>query len=279
MDKDRGQTNVSRGKGRPTGAGGTRSVERALSILLLFSRERTELGITEAAESLNLPKATVHRLITTLSDQGFLVREPTGRYRLGPSLRFLGSLAIVDGGQPIVATAMPFMESLRDVLDETVTLNVVREYARVCIEKLESSQAVRTVPEVGRLYPLYAGASGKVLLAFLPPEDIESVIRNVPKSGVETTRPFDGDALRSELDEIRRLGVATSERERTGHSVAASAPIRDHKGHVVAGLSVSSPAFRVSKERLQMMAKAVKECAKEVSHALGYHQQHHGRVY
>lgn len=255
-------------------SGGVQSVDRSLSILLLFSKQRLTLGVTEISQLLGLPKGTVHRLLSALREKGFVVHDrATGRYRLGPSLTYLGHLALHASQEPVVVTATPIMERLQAQFDETVTLNVVLGHARVCLFKIESNQPVRTVPELGKPYPLYVGASGKVLLAHLDPDQQNEVLKRAvdeaPKLGIR----LDVSQLRDELVVIRQRGFAVSRKERVRDSASASAPVRDHRGRVVAGLSVSAPDFRVSDERMQVFTEAVMAAARAISEALGHLDQ------
>jgi len=252
-------------------SGGVQSVDRALSILLLFSGQRLTLGVTEISQLLGLPKGTVHRLLSSLKEKGFVVHDrATGRYRLGPSLTYLGHLALHASQEPVVVTATPIMQRLQAQFDETVTLNVVLGHARVCLYKIESKQPVRTVPELGRPYPLYAGASGKVLLAHLDPDQRDEVLKRAVDEAPRLGIRLDVARLREELALIRERGFAVSRRERVADSASVSAPIRDHQGRVVAGLSISAPDFRVSDERMQVFAEAVVAAARAISEALGY---------
>jgi len=245
-----------------------KTVERALDILLAFLREGQELGITDLSRALRLPKGTVHRLVSTLAAKGFLAKnEATGRYRLGLSVFRLGSTFL--NQMEVREAALPVLHELARVTGETVNLNIARDRRRVCIEKVESSHDIRHFVELGRPLPLYCGASGKVLLAFLPEEEIEAVI-------AEGLRPLtsrtvtDPDRLRRELAEIRRRGYAVSRDERVEGASAVSAPIYDSAGRVVAGLTISGPTYRFTAERVAQFVKLVKQGAARISASLGY---------
>lgn len=254
--------------GQPAREDELRSVARALDILQLYGTGQPELGVTEIAGRLRLSKSTVHRLLRLLADRGFLAQDPRSRrYRLGLELLWLGSL--VRDGIDLRREALPTMQRLQEQTGETVNLNVERDGHRICIEKVESTHPIRDFVEIGRPLPLYAGASGKVLLAHLPPARIDEVLRRADPAGVARRR-VSRHALLRQLEEIRRAGYAATSGERVEGASSVSAPIRDAEGHVVAGLSVSGPTYRFTAERVQRFARLVVQAAEEISRRLGY---------
>ncbi len=200
--------------------------------------------------------------------RGLLSQDPgTARYRLGVTALRLGNAFLKS--LDVREAALPVMQDLARRTGETVNLNIARDGYRVCIEKVDSVQAVRHFVELGRPEPLYAGASGKVLLAFLEPAEVEAVIRR----GLRRLTPrtvTDPDRLRAELAEIRRRGYAASVGERVDGASAVSAPVRNGQGQVVAGLTVSGPTYRFTPARVRAFTALVLQGAAAVSAALGY---------
>ncbi|MGI9569081.1 MAG: IclR family transcriptional regulator, partial [Desulfobulbia bacterium] len=141
------------------------SIEKALHILLAFGVEHSVWGVRELSHHLNLSPSTVQRILKTLKEYGFVDQDSESRlYRLGPvCFRFLG---ILQSAYPISRTAIHFMEKLQAKTQETVHLNVIDGFERVCIEHVESSQYLKASMPVGNRSPLYAGASSKCLLSF-----------------------------------------------------------------------------------------------------------------
>jgi DNA-binding IclR family transcriptional regulator len=244
-----------------------KAVERALDLLLVFAEDAPEMGVTELSRRLRLPKGTVHRLLGGLVSRGLVTRDPDGRrYRLGPTAFRLGSafLRSLDVRQ----AALPVMQELARKTGETVNLNVVQGIHRVCIEKVDSVQDVRHFVELGRPLPMFAGASGKVLLAHLNREAAEAVLKSVRALTPYTVT--DVRRLRAELERIRRQGFAVSHNERVDGASAVSAPVRDAQGGVVAGLTVSGPSYRLTPARVRELIPQVVEAAAEISARLGY---------
>ena len=253
---------------RSSGGGSARAAERTLDILLAFLREGRQFGISDLSRTVHLPKATVHRLVSVLAGRGFLARDPgTARYRVGLAAFRLGTLFLDQ--THVRAAALPVIRELASVTGETVNLNVVIDGRRVCIEKAESTHDIRHAVELGRPMPLYAGASGKLLLAYLPEAEISAIVAaGLPRLTERT--PVQRDKLLRQLAEIRRRGVAVSSDERVAGASSVSAPIRDGIGRVVAGLTISGPTYRFTPERVREFITLVQDGARRVSSALGY---------
>lgn len=234
-----------------------RAVERALDILLCFT-DSTDLGLMEISNRVSLHKSTVHRLLASLEGKGFVIRDPaTDKYRLGFRVWELSAnLAQTDDPAIIL---LPEMERLRDALGETISLYVRDGNERIRIQAVQSKQAIRRVAPVGARLPLYVGASSKVLLAYAEAEVQERIIHGENWSGT-----IERQAFIRQLAEIRKSGYATSIEEREPGAAAVAAPImnRDHK--LVAALSVSGPANRLTAEKMSKHAAQIIEAAKRM---------------
>ncbi|OKP73834.1 IclR family transcriptional regulator [Paenibacillus sp. P3E] len=239
-----------------------RAVERALDILLCFTQE-SDLSLTEIASRISLHKSTVHRLLTTLEDKGFLLRiEATEKYRLGIRIWELSThLPTLD--EP-AALLLPAMEKLRDSLGETVSLYLRDDLERVRIQAVQSRQAIRRVAQIGARLPLSVGASSKVLAAYAPHEVQARLLAdpNWPEA-------VDRSTYLEQLQEITRRGYATSFEEREPGAAAVAVPITGRAGNVVAALSLSGPVSRLSRETLEDYAVILAEKAAEMGLMMG----------
>jgi IclR family KDG regulon transcriptional repressor len=243
-----------------------RTVNRALDVLLFFNEEHPEWSVAELSQALGLHRSIVYRVLRTFEQRGVVTRShPGGRYQLGLKLVELANvvLANMDSRQ----VAHPVMERLVRETGESAFLTVVSEEESVCIHRIESSQRVRVTLTIGGRYPLYAGASDKLLLAYLPPEEIDKVIaRGLKRLTPDTiTSP---DRLREDLAKIRRQGWAFSVGELTPGVAAIAVPLRDSNGDVVAALSIGGLASRFDENRLQTLIEITCQAAEEVSHQL-----------
>lgn len=234
-----------------------RAVERALDILMCFTKD-SDLGLTEIAGKIGLHKSTVHRLLTTLEEKGFVIRNSaTEKYRLGLKIWEL-SAHLSHNDDPAILL-LPLMEQLRDRLGETVSLYLRDGTDRLRIQAVQSNQAIRRVAPVGARLPLYVGASSKVLVAYAEEDDVRAVL-----DSPEWPATVDRSAYVAQLEEIRRLGYATSYEEREPGAAAVSAPIFDRTGKIAAALSVSGPVSRLSPQTLEDFAPVLIEAAREM---------------
>ncbi|RXT05669.1 IclR family transcriptional regulator [Ammoniphilus sp. CFH 90114] len=234
-----------------------RAVERALDILICFT-DKQELGLTEIAKLVDLNKSTVHRLLASLEGKGFLIRDPiTEKYRLGFRLWELSAHLVREDDPALLF--LPEMEKLRDLLGETISLYVRDGRERIRIQAVESKHTIRRVAPIGVRLPLAVGASSKVLVAFSDESVMEFILQD--PAWPET---IDKENYVEQLKRIEQTGYATSVEEREQGTSAVAAPVFNRMGDVVAALSVSGPAARLTIEKMVEMAPAVMVAAQRM---------------
>jgi len=242
-------------------------VGQVMQVLRLFGADRRELGVVEAAELLGRPKSTASRWLRVMEEEGFLERDPdTGRYRLSLALAALGEVA--RASTSLQRLARPILEELATETGETTNLVVLDGSAGVNVEVVRSSRPVQHVGVLGRRLPLHATAAGKVLLAWLEPEARAAALTGGLERWASGTLT-DPERLEEELARVRARGYATAWRELEEDLAAASAPVRDHRGRVVAAVTTSLPISRSGPEELPRLGKRVRESADRLSTALG----------
>lgn len=245
------------------------SVDKALDILSCFSISEPEFGVTQLATRLGMYKSSVFRTLKTLEQRGFVVQDAnTQKYRLGFKLFDLGTAVI--SGLEVRTVALPLMQGLCSRTKETVTLDIADNDERVCIEKVEGTESVRAFVQIGLRHPLYIAASGKLLLAYMPQEDIERILSKKTFHATATGRVVDPLLLRTELAEIACRGYSFSNGERSMGTSAYAAPIRNHEGKVIASLSISGPESRFTDERKEMLLSEILRTVKDISAHLGW---------
>lgn len=251
---------------------GVRAVERTVALLLAFTELGTELGVTELARHLGLAKSVVHRSLVTLIRTGFLVQDKkTGLYRLGPQALGLGLAAL--GQVDLPRLALPFMEKLRSATKETVTLSMLIGDYRVYVAQLESPQDVRMTVELGKRWPLYAGASGRAILANLPQHEIERYLSSVQLAAITSQTITSSERLMAKLAEVRSLGYAVSGGERDPWAAAVASAISAKGRGIVGSISVCGPLPRFTPDRIHEYCQLVKTSAAAISAALGASEQ------
>ena len=244
------------------------AVERAVELLYLLG-ERGEASLPVLARDIGSSRSAVRRILTALRRKGLVDLDPvTDRY----SLSWL-VLSLARSRQDRVGlreVAVGPMTELRDLTKETVTLNVRSSFQRVCIEQIEGQEEVRWQGEIGRIDVLYAGAGGKALLAYFPPDELELYLAQVSRRQLTAHTILDRDELEKELADIRRRGYATGRQDRQLGVSGVSAPIFNDAGEAIASITIAAPAARGTPEQLEAWAPAVLQAASRISDLLGH---------
>jgi IclR family transcriptional regulator, acetate operon repressor len=244
------------------------SVQRATRLLKAFDSGPAELGVMELSRRVDLHKSTVSRLLATLESEGLIERVPeTDKYRLGFMLMRLAGQVTHFGD--VREAARPMLVELTERSRETVHLAVLDGDDVVNIEQISGPHLVREGNWVGRRTPLNCVANGKALLAFQPEATIARVLAGPLPRYTERTIA-DPARLRRDLAQARERGYAQALGEIEEGLNAVAAPIRDAAGAVVAAVSVSGPAYRVTADRIPELGALVVGAAAKISARLGF---------
>ena len=244
------------------------SVANSLRLIKAFSEDEYEIGISELAKRLGLAKSTVHRLASTLLEEGMLEQNPAdGKYHPGLALFELG--AMVRRKMDFTMEARPFLRTLMEKTGETVHLGILDHDSILYIITHESKQALRMGSKVGTRVPAHSTAVGKTLLAFQPDEEIDRIIaRGLPASTPNTI--VDAKALRRELAAVRARNYAVDDEESEIGLRSIAAPIRIYSGNVVAAISIAGPVHRMPRKALLGWVRELVDAAEAVSQRLGW---------
>jgi DNA-binding IclR family transcriptional regulator len=247
---------------------GTQAVQRAVSLLKMFSDAKPEWGLTELARAVGLNKTTVYRLLTALASEGLVARSPAGEaYRLGPEAIAIGARALRSNDLRTVSRA--YLAELARRSDETATVEVLVEADVLIVDEVHSRKWLHASPSVGTRWPAHATSTGKVLLAHLSDGDRKSLLR-VPLAQPARRTITTLSTLKDELARIRTQGYATAIGELEDGYSAIGAPVRDHEGQVVAAVSLGGPSVRLPQDRLKALLPLVLEATEGISQRLGY---------
>ncbi|SFY51179.1 IclR family transcriptional regulator [Streptomyces sp. F-1] len=236
---------------------------RALQVLEAFTPDRSVLRLAEISRHTGLPLTTTHRLVKELAGWGALEREPDGGYRIGLRLWEIASLA--PRGLGLREAALPYLSDLGHITRENVQLAVREELSVVYVERLAGRDAVRVLTRVGGRFDLAPTGVGLVLLAHAPREVQEQVLSRPLVRHTEKTL-CTPDEVRRALAEVRRTGVAVSDRQVTMDAVSVAAPVYGPDHTVVAAVSVVAHADSVNPHAL---APLVQVAARGISRSLG----------
>lgn len=244
-----------------------KTVVKSMDLLNLF-RKHPKLSLSEMVQLSGIPKTSVHRMVSSLEDMGFLKKEENNKYSLG--LLFLEFGQLVKERIDIRKVALPVMHSLREEAGEAVNLVIKEGNEAIYIEKLETMQPVRVYTKIGRRAPLYGGACPRILLAFLPEGELEQYIKETELKPIAMQTITDKDFLLQVLAESKEKGYSISHSELQDYSSAVAAPIFDSLNQVAAGLSLVGPTIRFQEEYLSNLVELVKNAAAEISYKLGW---------
>lgn len=243
------------------------AVDKAVEILALLRTEGCEMSLAEIAKATGWHKSSVQRVLTTLAYHGFLHRdEATKRFSLGIALAEYGRIAL--NNLDIRQIAKPYLQALVDYSGETAVLAIMNDTKMVMVDKKEPINQIRASPYLGTRFPATATSNGKALLAWLPEERVNDIIRieGLPaKTGRSITRPA---AYRMDLAATRERGYAIDREEFQEGVCGVSAPVFSPKGQVIATLSLVGPAFRMTEENIRNFGKECVKAASQLTEAL-----------
>ena len=233
---------------------GSQAIDRAARILVRLVASEEPVTLAGVMEETQLPKSTAARLLRALERNGLAQRRRGGGFRPGP---VLVEYARRDASVGDLATlAWPFLEALGAATGETANVAIPTPGGVARLAQVDSTHPLGAGNWVGRRIPIHASSLGKVFMAFgaaQPP------FGRLARLGPNTITAI-GDLL-AELERVRRAGFATTWEELEAGLCSTAAPVRGARGTVLAGISVSAPTVRTSRERLHELAGQVVEAA------------------
>lgn len=242
------------------------AIDRALAVLAVLAEASEPMGVTEIARRVGLAKSVVHYHVSALVRNRYVEARPDHRYGLSQAALRLnrGNYSNLE----LRTRAVPYMRALHHETRETVVVSTLVGEERVPIDQLVSPHELKLAVELGRPFPLHAGAAGRVILAFLQEDARESILRR-PLERLTSETVTDHAYLRSLLAATRESGVAVSRNERQEGAASIAAPLFDGRG-VTGALSVSAPLYRFDQGTLDRYAPLLKSAAAQLSYELGH---------
>jgi IclR family acetate operon transcriptional repressor len=249
--------------------GGIQALDRAFLILDIIADAGGEAKLTEIAATAGLNVSTCHHLISTLHNWGYVARGAGSRsYTLGSRILHLSAACLRQVDLPRRAQAV--IDRLNDQTREAVQLAIMRDTDLVNVLRREARHVVRVDAGMsGKSDAAHATATGKAILAWLPPSELDRIIADKGLSSFTPNTIVDIEKLREELRLTRRNGFAIDREEFQSGVICIGAAIRDHAGGVVGSISVSSPVFRATPEYLDQIRVHLLTATDELSMELG----------
>lgn len=248
--------------------GAAASLLNGFTVLEAFSRSANPLlGVTEIAETVNLHKSTVSRMLTGLAEAGYVQRdETTGRYRLG--LGMIGLAGPLLAELDIRRAAAPHLEAMTASTRETSAIVVWNGTESIVVEQFASPHQVKHSASIGTRYNLIASSSVRVFLAELPAAEADRLI-TAQGFGIEDYAGLE-DALHQDLATTREQGYAINDGRTTIDEYGVSAPVRDYRGRIAGCITASAPRSRAIHLGIQeVLRDAVLDGASQVTARLG----------
>jgi DNA-binding IclR family transcriptional regulator len=243
------------------------TLKRGLEILGLFQDTNARWDTTGIAKHLGLTKSTTYKYIQTLVRSGFLVREiDESTLRLGPRVLELAHSA--RNPSHVADLAYPILEDVVEQTNETALLAARMGSLAVCLAKVESRHSLKLSYELGYTYPLQAGGTAQVLLAWLDEGVLERILSTVEWKKYTNKTIMTAGEFRRRLASIREKGVAVSEGELDAGTFTVAAPVFDPQGAVIASLSVGGPLQRFTEEARKEYPRLIIHSADRVSSLL-----------
>ncbi len=257
------QTAMSANPGDGTGA-----IEKAIDVLDAVGAAPDGLSQTELTEKLSLPRTTIYRLLATLVARGMLRRDPARKvYRLG--FRWFEMARQSYTMPDLVAAAANEMRGLRDLTGETCYLATLDGLEVISLERCDGAHSERSAAALGQRKPLHCTSQGKAILSAMNSEMRDGIVRDLTLKPLTPLTITDRRRLNAELNITAARGYAIDDEEIVLGVRCVGAPIVDSQGAVRGAISVAGPAYRLTRQRLELLGPEIAEAARRVGAEIG----------
>lgn len=241
------------------------SLHKAIKVLKAFTKEEPSFSLTELSKKTGISISSLQRFVSTFVHEGFLHKdERTKRYQLGHSLLYLGNL--VKQESSLILVAEPILKNLNDEMGESVSMSILDGVERRCILNYDSTYPLSTKMYVGDTSPLYAGASSKTLLAFMP--NVLEYVDNIALEPITEKTVLSKEQLLEELQQIRSQGYGKSSSERVRGACSVTAPILNASHQILASVTMVIPEVRYSDYEEQRLIEKITKAASDIEKQL-----------
>ncbi len=244
------------------------SLAKGLTVLQAMAEANQPMALSEIARAASTSNATATRICYTLSQMGFIDRDPQRRFFITPKILSLGHSAVCSLGWRNVA--QHYLERLSAEIKETVNLSVLEGCELIYIARVNTGRILPFDLQLGSRLPVYCTSMGKALMAFSPPEQAGEVLDQIDFAPLTHRTITNREQYQAELDRVRAQGYAVNDEELSVGLRSVAAPILDNHGWSLAAINIAVPTTRYSRERLEEeLAPAVTRTAHEIMRALG----------
>ena len=242
-----------------------KSIEKALNLLEFLSKNGNEIGIAEISEKMNMGLSTVHRILNTLKNRGYILQnQKTAKYRLGMKLFELG--CEVRSTKNLIKTIRPYLRKLSKMTNETANLAILEDKEVVYLDTIESSETLRTEIIQGSRTPAHCTALGKTLLACLEDIDFEQLYGSDENIISITPQSISSlEELKKELRIVQKQGYALDVEESIIGINCIGVPIFNVNQEAIAAISITGPASRFTLDKMENTKEQLFSISKEIS--------------
>lgn len=244
------------------------TLAKGLEILLMLGREGSPVSVKEMAERLSIPQSSLYRILATLKEYGLVVPADSSGH-MGLGFRVLALARSVENKNLLLKYSLQVMRKLCEASGETIFLSGLHGNRSIVLERVDSPNHIRFVSEVGAIKPLYAGASGKIMLAFLPKSKQKKIIEKAESVSLANGKQLEQKEIIEELDIAKKNGYSVSDSEVYKGVKSIAAPIFLGEKQVFASIAILGPEIRITSEKVKEFSAIVKEGAKKVTKIIG----------
>ena len=243
-------------------------LDRCIAVLQSVADSEVDLPAADIARALRLHKSTVHRLLAVLESYRLIKKGPGGAYHLGTRLIELGECAMAR--LKLSEYAAPHLRELANQTGEGAHVTILSGIEMLSVAHIEGRWSLQSLTRTGMRTQVHCTAAGKAVLAFLADDACDDLIARLPLKRNTRRTLVKPSAIKLDLMRVRTAGFAVDDEEFEEGLRCVSAPIFDHRGHVIASMSMAAPVFRLRKERLPQVAGLVMAAAQRLSADLGH---------
>ncbi len=244
------------------------SIIKALDILSIFSPTQPRMSLATISLKMNLPKSTVHNLLSTLTSRGFIERVDNDQYSLGTAVIVLGQAVRVN--VELRDRAAPLLSEVAGICRESIYLTVREGDNLLYIYAIESPRRLLARTSIGDRVPMHCTANGKAILAYLPEDELSAYIEHTRLPVFTPKTISDPDALRHELELTKSRGYGLDNEEHEPGTYCVGAPIFDANISLVGACSISGEDPQIIGERLPELSTLIRKTAQEISRRMGF---------
>ena len=226
------------------------SLARGIAVIRAFTQQKRRLTISQLSQRTGIPRAAVRRCLYTLAQLGYVNADEGKDFTLSPRILSLGHAYL--SSTPLTAAAQPLLDRVSDVLHESSSIALLEGDEILYVARSSTNRRIMSVDlGLGTRLPAYCTSMGRILLAYLPPAELDAYFTRVKLIRYTPRTIVTPDKLRRELDGIRRAGHAIVDQELEIGLRSIAVPVRDHAGKVVAAMNIGTHASRVSLEEIE----------------------------